>query len=173
MAPSKKNHRSTDEFLAGCRSTRRKEVTMTMQMTISKVGAGTTARSVGAVVAGMLVGSVLSLASDQVLRALGVFPRSGAITYEPLPYALAIAYRSVYALLGFYIMARLAPRRPLRHIAAGAVVGLLAGTVGVLAALTSNLGPVWYPVMLVVTTLPCAWLSGALYTRERRRAPRN
>jgi hypothetical protein len=120
---------------------------------------------VGAVVAGILVGAVLSLGTDQALHALGVFPPWGQITHDALPYLLAIAYRTLYAVLAFYVIARLAPRQPMKHVWVGAGVGLAASLAGVMAALTSDMGPVWYPVALAITTLPCAWLGGVLYRR--------
>jgi len=39
---------------------------------------------------------------------------------------------------------------------AGAVTTISAGT----------FGPAWYPISLVVTALPCAWLGGKLYRPE-------
>jgi hypothetical protein len=29
--------------------------------------------------------------------------------------------------------------------------------------LTTLVGPAWYPIALVLTTMPCAWLGGALH----------
>jgi len=36
-------------------------------------------------------------------------------------------------------------------------------TGGVIAAMNIDLGPVWYPISLLVTALPCAWLGGVLH----------
>jgi len=39
---------------------------------------------------------------------------------------------------------------------------------GAIAAIPLKLGPIWYPIALALTALPCAWLGGILYrvTRE-------
>jgi len=120
-------------------------------------------RSVGAVVAGLLANVILAGVADQILHWLGVFPPWGQITYEPVPYALAVTYRAVFGVAGGYITARLAARSPMRHALALGVVGLVLCSAGVVAAVVSDLGPVWYPVLLFVITMPAAWLGGKIY----------
>ena len=34
-----------------------------------------------------------------------------------------------------------------------------------IAGTAENLGPLWYPIALVLTMLPCAWLGGVLFAR--------
>ena len=52
------------------------------------------------------------------------------------------------------------------HVWVAAAIGLVASLAGVVATLTHDMGPLWYPVALAVTTLPCAWLGGALRARQ-------
>lgn len=124
-------------------------------------------RSVGALLAGFVVVVVLSLGTDVVLRATGLFPPFG----RPMStgrFVYAAIYRNVYAIVGSYITARLAPDRPMQHALAGGLVGLVLSTVG--AVITWNrgpdFGPHWYPLSLVVTALPCAWVGGKLRGRN-------
>jgi hypothetical protein len=42
-------------------------------------------------------------------------------------------------------------------------IGLPLAVAGAIGAIMMNMGPAWYPIMLAVTTLPCAWLGGVLY----------
>ena len=120
-------------------------------------------RSVWAVFAGFLVVVVLSMGTDAVMHATGVFPPFG----EPMSdsrFVLATVYRVVYAILGSCLTARLAPQRPMKHALVGGMIGLVLASVG--AAATWNkgpeFGPHWYPLALVATALPCAWLGGRL-----------
>ena len=77
--------------------------------------------------------------------------------------ALALSYRLIYTLLGGFITARLAPRAPLRHVMVLALIGLVAGTAGAIAAITqADFGPNWYPIAIAVTAYPCTWLGGRL-----------
>ena len=79
---------------------------------------------------------------------------------------MALSYRIVYGVVGGYIAARLAPRNPIRHALVLGVVGLVVSTAGAIATIPMNLGPIWYPLALLLTALPCAWLGGVLYRRR-------
>jgi surface polysaccharide O-acyltransferase-like enzyme len=120
-------------------------------------------RSIGAVLAGLFVIVVTSIATDSVMHATGVFPPAG----EPMSNALwllATAYRIVYGVVGSFIAARLAPDRPMRHALALGVIGLVLSIVGAVATWDRGpgFGPKWYPLALVVIALPSAWLGGKL-----------
>ena len=126
-------------------------------------------RSIAAVLAGFLSVAVLSLVTDQVLHVLQVYPPWGQPMYDPGLNLLALSYRMVYTVAGGYVTAALAPRRPMRHVAVLGVLGLIAGTAGVLVAMRiGDLGPIWYPVALDVTGFPCVWLGGLAKTRGGR-----
>ena len=122
-----------------------------------------TGRSIGAVLAGFFAVVVLSLGTDVALHAARITPPLGQRMSDPL-FLLATAYRTVYGVAGSYITARLAPNRPMQHALAGGVNGLILCTVG--AVVTWNqvpsLSPHWYPVALIATALPGAWLGGRL-----------
>jgi hypothetical protein len=119
-------------------------------------------RSVWALVAGFIAVVILSIATDAVLHALGIYPALRQRMSDKL-FALATIYRTVYAILGSYITARLAPNRPMGHALIGGLIGMVIGSVG--AAVTwkqTELGPHWYPVALVLEALPCAWIGGKI-----------
>jgi hypothetical protein len=124
-------------------------------------------RSIGAVFAGLLAVIILSLGTDVVLHAIGVYPP----WFQPMSNALfllATAYRTVYAILGSYIAAWLAPDRPMQHALALGLIGLVLSIAGVLATWNAGpeLGPRWYPLALVATALPCAWVGGKLWSLQ-------
>jgi hypothetical protein len=128
--------------------------------------------STGAVLLGFVAVVVLSLATDQVLHVLEVYPPWGQPMYDPGLLLFALAYRSVYAVMGSYIAARFAPHAPMRHALALGVVGLVASVAGTIVMW--NFGPNWFPIALVLTALPCAWLGGVLHRlrhAERGAAP--
>ena len=119
-------------------------------------------RSIGALAAGFVAVLILSLGTDIVLHALKIFPPLGQTMSDQL-FLLATTYRIVYAVLGSYITARLAPDRPIGHAMVGGFIGLVLSIVGAAATWThTELGPHWYPLALVVTALPCAWLGGKI-----------
>lgn len=120
-------------------------------------------RSIGAVLAGILAGVILSIGTDVVLHLAGIFPALGERVADKL-LLLATAYRTIYSIAGSYITARLAPDRPMRHALAGGVVGLIVSTAGAVATWNRGpaFGPHWYPFALIVLAMPCAWLGGVL-----------
>jgi hypothetical protein len=129
-----------------------------------------TGRSILALFAGFVAVVVLSLGMDVILHATKIFPPVGKTMTNAL-FALATAYRIVFAVIGSYITAKLAPYRAMLHAMIGGFIGLVLSIVG--AAVTWNkpeLGPHWYPLALVVTALPCAWLGGKIYEMTASRA---
>ena len=120
-------------------------------------------RSVGAIVAGLIVIVALSLGTDQVLHVLEVYPPWGQPMRDTGDNLLALSYRIVYGILGSYVTARLAPRAPMRHALILGAIGVVLSLLGAVAAITMDLGPIWYPIALVITALPCAWAGGALH----------
>jgi hypothetical protein len=45
------------------------------------------------------------------------------------------------------------------------VIGLVLSTIGAFGAIAMKMGPAWYPILLALTALPCAWLGGRLMTQ--------
>jgi hypothetical protein len=121
-------------------------------------------RSIGAVLAGLVVVIVLSTGADAVLDATGVYPPAGEPMTDPKLYALALAYRCVFTVMGGWVTARLAPASPGKHVLVLAGIGLVLGSLGVVAALATNLGPAWYAIAVAVTGPLCTVLGGAIQT---------
>ena len=143
---------------------------MTMQATAPSAQPRNLGRSTGAIVLGFVAVVVFSLGTDEVLHLLKVYPPWAQPMFEPRLNLLALSYRIVYAIMGSYIAARFAPRNPMRHALVLGAVGFILSIPGVIFITThSNLGPVWYPIALVVTALPCEWLGGVLYQRDQLR----
>lgn len=129
---------------------------------------GSIGRSIWAVFAGFLAVFILSLGTDEILHLTRVYPPWGQTMSDGL-FGLATFYRTIYGILGSYITARLAPRRPMKHAFIGAAIGMVLATAG--AAATWNhqppLGPHWYSIALIVEALPTAWLGAWLHLRSR------
>ena len=126
-----------------------------------------TLKSIAAVFAGIVVVVILSLGTDVVMHATGVFPPWFQPMSTPL-WLLATAYRILYGITGGYITARLAPDRPVPHTVILGVIGLVMSIAGAASTIGKGpeFGPTWYPLGLVVTALPCAWLGGKLYVNK-------
>ena len=124
-------------------------------------------RSAGAVAGGFFLTALLSIGTDVIMHATGVFPPWGEQMSSGL-FVWATVYRVVYTVLGGYATAALAPRRPMTHVMVLGAIGVLAATAGAVATWNAGpaFGPRWYPILLVVTAVPSVWVGGML--REAR-----
>jgi len=137
---------------------------MTTQATKSSPHSRRLLRSTAAIFLGFLAVFVLSLGTDQLLHELNVYPPWGEPMFDTGQNLLALSYRLVYTILGGYIAARLAPRRPMRHALILGGIGTVLATAGAIGAIAmADLGPSWYPISLVVTAIPCTWFGGVLH----------
>ena len=129
--------------------------------TVAEQSKHPTLRSIGAVIAGIVFGIVITLGTDLAMHALGFLPALGERASDG-SLMVATIYRTVYGVLGAYLTARLAPSRPMLHAMVLGSLGLVVTIIG--AVVTWNKGPAfgphWYPVSLIVLALPTAWAGG-------------
>ena len=125
-------------------------------------------RSILAVVAGLVFIFLTHLGTDQVMHVLGVLPPSGQPMNDPALNLLALSYRVVLSVAGCALAARLAPIAPFAHAEMLGIIGTVLSALGVYVATTADLGPIWYPLALMVSSIPCGWAGGWLEQRSRR-----
>jgi len=129
-------------------------------------------RSLGAIFAGIVLGIVLSIGTDVLLRLAGVFPPLGQQMSSGL-LLLATVYRTVYGVVSSYTTARLAPQKPMAHVLILGLMGLAANALGTVSTWNKGpaFGPHWYPIALTVLALPTAWLGGKLWLATQTDRP--
>lgn len=120
-------------------------------------------RSILAVVAGLVLIFVLSIAVDTVLEKT-VLPGLARAEATTLQWIFVTLYRAVISIAGCYLAARLAPDRPMAHALALGAVGVVVSALGLFVMW--GVGPLWYPVALVVIALPCGYVGGRLYAPQ-------
>jgi hypothetical protein len=120
-------------------------------------------RSVGAIVAGLIIGIALSVGTDVAMSALGVLPPIGKPAASD-PLLVATVYRTIYGIFASYLAARLAPYRPMLHAMVLGVLDFIVSILGVVFTWNkgAEYGPHWYPIGLVILALPAAWVGGKL-----------
>lgn len=125
-------------------------------------------RSILAIVAGFLVTAVLVVVTDAVMAMLvpSLYPDMMA-GGRPTPTGLLInlAYGTLYAVIGGFVMALIARRNLMKHlywlIGVLVVFGLLNG------AMYAAIMPWWYSVGVVVLGIVGYWIGVKLYMRSR------
>ena len=122
-------------------------------------------KSIGAILAGFIAVFILSVVTDLILEKTGFFPPQTQIHAWWL-LMIALIYRTIYTVIGGYITASLAPNHPIRHALILGILGLIFGTLGVIANLDkSTPSTLWYPIMIVVLSVPSVWFGGKLKTK--------
>lgn len=118
-------------------------------------------RSILSIIAGFILIGVLSLGTDAVVVSAmpGAFSPTGRTESVPV-LLLTLAYVFVFAVIGCYLTARLAPQNPMKHALVLGVLGLIFSIIG--TTLSWNTAPVWYHVTALLMVMPAAWLGGRL-----------
>jgi hypothetical protein len=127
-------------------------------------------KSIGAVIAGFITVVVLSIGTDAILEGMNVFPSQShpeLYTWDML--FIALVYRSVYTIVGGYVTASIPSANPMQHVAILGILGLIAGTAGVIIGWT--LSAHWYPITLAVTAFPLTWLGGKMRIKRMQQTP--
>ncbi len=123
------------------------------------------ARSIVAVFSGFILIAALSFGTDLAIRAAmpALFEVNGR-TDSVAVLLLTIGYVGLYATLGCYLTARIAPRQPMRHALVLGGLGLLFNAVGTYASWDT--APAWYHMVSLVLVMFWAWLGGRMREQE-------
>lgn len=121
-----------------------------------------------AVLAGLALNFVLGLGIDQILHATGVYPPWGQTMSDSL-FALATAYRLLIGVASGWLVARIAPDRPVWHAVVLGAIGLVISMASSIATWNrgAEFGPHWYPILLGVSSIPASWLGARLHRSSR------
>lgn len=106
------------------------------------------------------------------MHATGVFPPFGRPMSDGL-FVWATLYRVVFTIMGAYVTARLAPTAPMQHAIVLGSIGTLAAIAGAVATWNQGpeFGPKWYPILIVLTGLPCSWAGARIWIARRALRP--
>lgn len=127
--------------------------------------AKTIGRSILAFLAAIAATFTLSYATDAILVATGLM-KSDALPDSFAIVMLIIAYRTAYNVLGAFIVAKLAPKRPMTHAIVLGVLGII-GSLSAMAALSDS-DQYYYPIILSILALPSTWLGAKLAIRSKK-----
>ncbi|HVY51423.1 MAG TPA: hypothetical protein VHA07_07650 [Devosia sp.] len=122
-------------------------------------------RAAAALIAGFVTVAALSIGADAALHALNYYPNDGTAGSDA-ELAFALAYRTLFTVLGGFVTAWLAPARPLRLAVILGAIGTLPALAGVVAMW--SLGHNWYAIALALLAIPSTALGGWLFTRLSR-----
>ena len=121
-------------------------------------------KSVGAVLGGLIFIVITSTVTDALLENAGVLPQDNLFVGPGLILTV-LGYRAVFSLVGCYLTARLAPRKPMAHALSLGVIGVIFSAAGTIAM--ADLRSAWSGWKMTALTMPIAWLGAKLYEMRR------
>lgn len=127
-------------------------------------------KSIGAILVGFLVVAIASIATDQTFIRTGLMKQPFELNTAGF-IIFVIFYRSLFGIIGSYLTARLSPDKPMRHSIIGGLIGLVIATFGSISMWDKP--PHWYPIAIIITILPCAWLGGYLFISKNKANEKN
>lgn len=128
-----------------------------------------TLKSIGAVLAGLIIIGVTHTTTDSILEAIGILP-TGHLNVSTGLILLVILYRAIFSFVGCYVTAKLAPKKPMLHSLILGSIGMVLSAVGAIVTANMNIAPAWYGWSLAVIALPVAWLAGKVYVGRLAKA---
>ena len=124
-------------------------------------------KSIGAVIAGFLTIIVLVGGMDVALTGAGFFPLNPE-AYTSWMLFISLVYRTIFAVLGGFVVGKLAPQKPMKHVIVLAIIGTLIGILGVVTGWNLPGYPHWYSITLTILTFLAIWYGGKLTIRKKK-----
>ena len=121
-------------------------------------------QSIGAVILAIATGAILSITTDKILEKTGAMTNDSFDANPAWLIMLLVLYRTIYNIVGSYLLAKLTPNNPMKHVIVLGIIGVALGIIGTIVMW--HIPPRWYPITLVIFTLPSAWLGGKLAMKK-------
>lgn len=121
-------------------------------------------KSTGAIIAGFVLGAILSIGTDLLLDKLGIMSLENFKENSAAIILLVIFYRFVFNVAGSYLTAKLAPNNPMKHVIIIGVIGTVLSILGAMAMWDKAVAG--YNISIILIPLPSAWLGGKLFLNK-------
>ncbi|MEO6869357.1 MAG: hypothetical protein ABI168_06920 [Ginsengibacter sp.] len=115
-------------------------------------------KSIGVILLAFIISGLLSVITDFLLEKIGVLPDPQQGLFEPWLIVVVLIYRGFYTILAGYIVAKLAPGKPMMHALILGIIGTVITIIGTNSASFSDKSPLWFGYTLALLTIPCLLL---------------
>ena len=115
-------------------------------------------KGIGAILLAFVDSALLSILTDYLLEAIGVLPNPEKGLFETWAILLVLFYRGAYTILAGFIVAKVAPNKPMLY---AVILGIIGTTITVISNSrpeVADKAPLWYGYTLAAITIPCLWL---------------
>lgn len=118
-------------------------------------------KSTGAILAGFILGAILSVGTDMTLNATSIMNMESFKENSVVVILMVIIYRFVFNVIGCYLTAKLAPNKPMKHALIIGVIGTVFALLG--SAAMWDKAVAWYNISVILISIPSAWLGAKLF----------
>jgi hypothetical protein len=115
-------------------------------------------KSIGVILLAFMISALLSVLTDFLLEAIGVLPHPKDGLFITWAILLVLFYRGVYTILAGFIVAKLAPGKPMLHAMILGSIGIIITVAATNSPSLADKAPLWYGYTLAAITIPCLWL---------------
>lgn len=122
-------------------------------------------KSTGAILAGFVLGAILSVGTDLLMDKMGIMSMENFKQTPLLIICIVIVYRFIFNVISCYLTARLAPNKPMKHVIIIGIIGTALSLLGSFA-MWGNAIP-FYNIAIILISLPSAWLGGQLFLKKQ------
>lgn len=119
-----------------------------------------------AILAGFVFIGITHNGTDVILERLGIFTPPSVRFDTTWMVITALIYRNVFMVIAGFFVATIAPEPKMRYVIILGIIGTLLGCGGIYANYKYDMGPMWYPVALVLIGFPCLYLGAKLRIKE-------
>lgn len=123
-------------------------------------------KSIGAILAGFVLGATLSVATDFLFDKLGIMSLDNFKETTAIILLVIIVYRFVFNVMGCYLAAKLAPSKPMKHVIIMGIIGTVLSILG--SFVMWDIAIAWYNIAIILIALPSAILGGKLYLKNQK-----
>ena len=124
-------------------------------------------KSIWAIFVGTLIGIVLTVGTDKILESTGVFPPIAGGLFVWWMLFVALVYRGIFLCVSGFIIAKMAPNKPINHVVIAGIIAVIVTILGSIANWDNSVA--WYPIALIIITLPCIWIGGKMGVMNSKR----
>lgn len=115
-------------------------------------------KSIGVILLSFAIIALMSVLTDFLLEKIGVLPNPEKGLFETWAILLVLFYRAIYTVFAGFIIARLAPNKPILHAIILGVIGTSITLWAISSPEFAQKSTLWFGYTLAILTIPCLWL---------------
>ena len=114
-------------------------------------------KSIGVIIVGFMVSALLSIVTDFLLESIGVLPDPSKGLFDTGMIILVLFYRGIYNIVSGFLVAKLAPGKPMLHAMILGAIGTILTVLATFAPSFAEKAPLWFGYTLAAITIPTLW----------------